>query len=39
MQWYTRVGRRVWFHELRNFFFRERRTDVGPTVAKFWGSE
>jgi anaerobic magnesium-protoporphyrin IX monomethyl ester cyclase len=37
MQWYARIGRRVWFHEWRTFLFDERRTEVGPTVAQFWG--
>jgi anaerobic magnesium-protoporphyrin IX monomethyl ester cyclase len=38
MHWYTRMGRRVWFHELRNFLFRDRRTDRGPTLQQFWGA-
>ena len=25
MRWYTRMGRRVWFHEWWSFFFRDRR--------------
>jgi len=37
MRWYTRMGRRVWFHEWRNFIFRDRRTNQGPTLADFWG--
>ncbi len=37
MQWYTRMGRRVWPFELKNFFFRDRRTTVGPTVEEMWG--
>ncbi|MBI3858375.1 MAG: magnesium-protoporphyrin IX monomethyl ester anaerobic oxidative cyclase [Planctomycetes bacterium] len=37
MRWYTRMGRRVWFFELRNFFFRDRRTSRGPTLEEFWG--
>jgi anaerobic magnesium-protoporphyrin IX monomethyl ester cyclase len=38
MRWYTRMGRRVWFHEWKNFFFRDRRTNTGPTLAEFWGA-
>jgi anaerobic magnesium-protoporphyrin IX monomethyl ester cyclase len=40
MRWYARMGRRVWFHEWRNFFFRDRRTrtNSGPTLAEFWGA-
>jgi anaerobic magnesium-protoporphyrin IX monomethyl ester cyclase len=38
MRWYARVGRRVWFHELLEFAFRERRTKDGPTLEEFWGA-
>jgi anaerobic magnesium-protoporphyrin IX monomethyl ester cyclase len=40
MRWYARMGRRVWFHEWRNFFFRDRRTRIKscPTLAEFWGA-
>jgi anaerobic magnesium-protoporphyrin IX monomethyl ester cyclase len=37
MRWYTRMGRRVWFHEWRNFLFRDRRATDGPTLRAFWG--
>lgn len=37
MQWYTRMGRRVWPHEVLGFLFRDRRTAHGPSVARFWG--
>jgi anaerobic magnesium-protoporphyrin IX monomethyl ester cyclase len=37
MRWYARMGKRVWFHEWKNFFFRDRRTKQGPTVREFWG--
>jgi anaerobic magnesium-protoporphyrin IX monomethyl ester cyclase len=37
MQWYTRMGRRVWPHEVLGFLFRDRRTGHGPTVGAFWG--
>jgi len=38
MRWYTRMGRRVWFHEWRNYFFRDRRVKDGPTLREFWGA-
>lgn len=38
MQWYSRMGRRVWPFELKNFFFRDRRTSTGPTVEAMWGA-
>ena len=31
------MGRRVWSYELKNFFFRDRRSANGPTLEKFWG--
>jgi anaerobic magnesium-protoporphyrin IX monomethyl ester cyclase len=37
MRWYTRMGRRVWFHEWRSYFFRDRRVKDGPTLRDFWG--
>lgn len=37
MRWYTEMGRRVWFMELRNFLFRDRRTARGPSLGEFWG--
>ncbi|MBV8881127.1 MAG: magnesium-protoporphyrin IX monomethyl ester anaerobic oxidative cyclase, partial [Planctomycetaceae bacterium] len=38
MRWYSEMGRRVWLYELKNFFFRDRRTRKGPTVEQFWGA-
>jgi anaerobic magnesium-protoporphyrin IX monomethyl ester cyclase len=38
MQWYARIGRRVWFHEVRCFLFRDRRVGRGPSLAAFWGA-
>lgn len=38
MRWYYRIGRRVWPYELWNWLFVDRRTAVGPTLAKFWGT-
>ncbi len=37
MQWYTRMGRRVWFRELYDFMFSDNRVRVGPTLKQFWG--
>jgi len=37
MRWYTRMGRRVWPHEVLGFLFRDRRTSHGPSVGEFWG--
>src|SRR4029079_7368570 len=30
MRWYARMGRRVWFHEWRNFFLRDKCMKNGP---------
>ncbi len=38
MRWYSRMGRRVWPHEIISYFLRERRTRNRPTVAEFWGA-
>lgn len=38
MQWYTRMGRRVWPFELWSFFFRDRRTTTGPSLEAMWGA-
>jgi anaerobic magnesium-protoporphyrin IX monomethyl ester cyclase len=37
MRWYTRIGRRVWFHEVAEFFFRTRLLKNGPTLREFMG--
>jgi anaerobic magnesium-protoporphyrin IX monomethyl ester cyclase len=37
MRWYTKIGRRVWPHEVFGFLFRDRRTAQGPSVGEFWG--
>jgi anaerobic magnesium-protoporphyrin IX monomethyl ester cyclase len=37
MRWYARMGRRMWFHEWRNFLRRDRRVKDGPTLRAFWG--
>ncbi|WP_305987609.1 magnesium-protoporphyrin IX monomethyl ester anaerobic oxidative cyclase [Roseibium sp. MMSF_3544] len=36
-RWYYQMGKRVWFHEVFGFLFRDRRVSDGPTVAGFWG--
>ncbi len=37
MKWYTVIGRRVWFHELFQFFFGKKQTvPPGMTVEDFW---
>ena len=38
MRWYTRMGRRVWFHEWKHFLFHDRRVADGPTLRQFWGA-
>jgi len=38
IRWYYRMGRRVWFHEIWNFLFRDGRERNGPTLARFWGA-
>ena len=38
MRWYTRIGRRVWPYEIKNFLFRDRRTREGPTLREYWGA-
>jgi anaerobic magnesium-protoporphyrin IX monomethyl ester cyclase len=38
MRWYSRMGGRVWPFEIANFFFRDRRTDSGPTLEEMWGT-
>lgn len=37
-RWYYQMGRRVWFHEVFGFLFRDRRVKDGPTVTDFWGA-
>ena len=36
MRWYTRIGRRVWFWELYQFFFVIKRTKTTITLEEFW---
>jgi anaerobic magnesium-protoporphyrin IX monomethyl ester cyclase len=37
MRWYTRIGRRVWFHEVMEFLFQTRPRSIGPTLREFMG--
>ncbi|MBU1324141.1 MAG: magnesium-protoporphyrin IX monomethyl ester anaerobic oxidative cyclase [Alphaproteobacteria bacterium] len=37
-RWYYRMGRRVWFHEIISFVFRDRRMSEGRTVAQHLGT-
>ena len=37
-RWYYQMGRRVWFHEVFGFLFRDRRLKDGPSVEAFWGA-
>ena len=37
MLWYSRMGRRVWPHEIADFL-RDDRLRHGPTLAAFWGA-
>ena len=36
--WYYQMGRRVWFHEVLGFFFRDHHLKNGPSVEEFWGA-
>lgn len=36
MRWYSRIGRRVWLHEIGCFLLRDRRTTAGRTLEAFW---
>nr|WP_295889861.1 magnesium-protoporphyrin IX monomethyl ester anaerobic oxidative cyclase [uncultured Devosia sp.] len=37
IRWYYRMGRRVWFHEIVSFLFRDRYAHNGLTVVDFMG--
>lgn len=37
MRWYTRMGRRVWFHEVAEFLFATPLLKAGPTLRQFLG--
>ncbi len=36
IRWYYRMGRKVWFHEVYNFFFDDKRLKVGRELHNFW---
>ncbi len=36
MWWYTRIGRRVWLHELHQFFFVTRLSQQRMKIEEFW---
>lgn len=38
MRWYTRIGRRVWFHEVVEFLLGPRLLRRGPTLKAFLGA-
>jgi anaerobic magnesium-protoporphyrin IX monomethyl ester cyclase len=38
MRWYTRIGRRVWFHEVFEFFFKTKHEKTGLSVKEFMGN-
>lgn len=38
MRWYTRMGRRVWIHEVWHWLFKDCRVSHGPTLVEFWGA-
>lgn len=38
MRWYTRMGRRVWFHEIMEFLFKTRIERNGPRLSALKGS-
>lgn len=37
MRWYTRMGRRVWFHEIIEFIFKVKLLKHDLTLQAFWG--
>lgn len=36
MRWYTRIGRKVWFYELSQFFFKDKRQTKDLKLSEFW---
>ena len=38
MRWYTRIGRRVWLHEVAEFLRGPGHVQDGPTMAQLWGA-
>jgi anaerobic magnesium-protoporphyrin IX monomethyl ester cyclase len=37
MRWYTKMGRRVWLHEIAEFVFKVRFSETILTLKDFWG--
>lgn len=35
MQWYSKIGRRVWPYEIWHWLFRDRRTATGPVLGEY----
>lgn len=38
IHWYYKMGRKVWFYEIYNFLFKDKRTKNGSTLNVFWSS-
>jgi anaerobic magnesium-protoporphyrin IX monomethyl ester cyclase len=36
MRWYTNIGRKVWFHELFQFFFKDNSQSLNIKLSEFW---
>ncbi len=36
MRWYTSIGRKVWFYELFQFFFRDKYQSTQTKLSEFW---
>lgn len=37
-RWYYRIGRKVWFYEIRQFLFHDKRNFNGRTLRDYWGN-
>lgn len=38
IRWYYKIGRRVWFHEVFNFLFKDKRVKPKQTLKDYWGN-
>jgi anaerobic magnesium-protoporphyrin IX monomethyl ester cyclase len=38
IRWYYRMGRRVWFHEILGFFFKDHTKETGQNLVQFAGT-
>jgi anaerobic magnesium-protoporphyrin IX monomethyl ester cyclase len=36
MRWYTNIGRKVWLHEIYQFFFKNERQGRNIKLIEFW---